>query len=138
MKLSERIERDQKRDQKRIEKCEKRPLSLFERIHWRHFIRERIKLYGYVTIRVGSFNKHISFIDDYIDSKRRNAFNKWLDINGLYYINASQIFVYTKQGVEDLKIDCNVLWQKDGTNELSTCDLSGVEGWTLIFEKEEN
>ena len=140
MKLSERIERDQKRDQKRIEKCKKRPLSLFERIHWRRFIRRKIRRYGRVEIEILELKNPFSHDGKFIASNRLKSFVRWLEMNGLYYtytLLSSQIFVYTKQSVEDLKIDYNV-WQKDFTNELSTGDFSDVKGWTMISERKEN
>ena len=140
MKLSERIERDQKRYRERIEKRKKKPLSLFERIHWRHFIRREIRSCERVEIEVLEFKIPFSYDGKFIASNRLASFVRWLEMNGLYYTRpllSDQIFVYTKQSVEDLKIDYNV-WQKDGTNEVSTCDLSGLEGWTLISETKEN
>lgn len=148
MKLSERIERDRRKEQAKRQKeldrnlaLEHKPLGWLERLHWRRYIRRSIThrtvFIRTVNLKYDKYCFSNKFYKDEIDFTRVRSFGKWLAEEGLYFRACGvQINVLTPYDVEKLKYYGNVY-----VNE-NNCICSGErpEGpgnWTMIFEKTE-
>lgn len=148
MKLSERIERDRRKEQvKRQKELDRnlalgyKPLGWLERLHWRRYIRRRITnrsvFIRTVNLKYAKYCFSNKFFKDEIDFTRVKSFGKWLAEEGLYFmVCGAQINVMTPDDVEELKYYGNVY-----VNE-NNCICNGKEpegpgNWRMIFEKKE-
>ena len=155
MKLSERIERDRRKKEKKLQMeydksvaLHNRPLGWLERLHWRRYIRKNIA-YGGGSVLVRNLNLHCKynrsiskkFHGGAIDLDRAEAFCKWLADEGLYYMwedPGTDIRVLSAEGVEDYRYDGDVYLNE--ANRVYVCcgkktSPEAPGNWRKIFEK---